>query len=182
MSSPKSPSGFPSESPELAAERARLIAELLKQSKTATGATQTVLRKLHDVLQQSRPGASVDARVYNEAKEAFELFGKQPGLIPPPIVGQVAQFLQKSAAAMKAPTPAKPTSNPPPPAPSAPPHGVPLPRRNTQDGFELPIKRTQSSVDLNPAVGLPVNKGAAAPQSGLPASQMKNPGGGKLKG
>ncbi len=184
MSSPKSPSGFvlPPEPPELAAERARLIPELLKQAKTATGATQTVLRKLHDVLQQTRHGAPADAQASKDAKAAIELFGKEPSLMPPPIIGQVAQFLQQSAADIRPPTPAKPAGSPPSPAVREPPRGVPPPRRNTQDGFELPVKRTQSSVDLNPAVGVPANKGAAAPQSGSPASQMKNPGGGKLRG
>ncbi len=189
MSSQRSPgtSTIPPESPEMAAERERLIPELMKQSKAATGATQTVLRKLADVLQQTRPGAPVNLQVYADAKAAFELFGKEPGLVPPPITTQVIEFLQKRAAAMGATAPAKAPapSAPPAPAPaaSAPPRGAPAPRRNTQDGFEMPIKRTSSSVELNP-VALPAGlKGKTETQAGGPsAPQPKGPGVIKVKG
>jgi hypothetical protein len=181
-------SALPPEPAELAADRERLMPELLKQSKVATGATQAVLRKLHDVLQQTRPGASADLNVYNEAKAAFELFGREPGLKPPPIIAEVVTFLQKRAMAMGATGQAKPSPPSSPPAPAAaasgPPRGAPSPRRSTLDGFEMPIRRTQSSVDLNPAVALPApaNKGKAEPQSGAPPSQLKPPGPGKLRG
>jgi hypothetical protein len=188
MSSPKSPStsALPPEPPELAAERERLIPELLKQAKTATGVTQTVLRKLHDVLQQTRPGASENVQVYSEAKAAFELFGKEPNLKPPPIIAEVITFLQKRAAAMGATGQPKPASSPPAPAPAAsgPPRGAPSPRRSTLDGFEMPIRRTSSAVNLNPAVAAPAaaNQGKPAPASGAPPQQLKPPGPGKVKG
>lgn len=190
MSSPKSPGGgtLPPEPPELAAERERLLAELLKQAKTATGPTQTVLRKLHEVVTQLRPGVPVNPQVYVDAKVAFEQFSKAPVASPPAVIMQSIDFMQKRAAAMGATGTAPPARSAPPPPPSpptasAPARGLP-PRRNTMDGFEMP-KRTVSSVALNPAstLPLPASQGKKPePQPGASAAQPKNAGAGKVRG
>ncbi len=195
MSNPKSPSApvFPPESPAQAAERERLLPELLKQAKASTGTVQTVLRKMHDVLVQTQPGAVVDPQVYEVAKAAFAQLGKEPNLKIPPILLQAVEFLKKRAAAMEHSGQTQPPKGAPPPpvaskagaapAPArpAPAAGAP-PRRNTMDGFEMP-KRTSSSVSLIPAVGPsePAGQGKIEPRTGAPAT-IKNPGAGKVKG
>lgn len=191
MSNPMSLGGaLPSEPPELAAERERLMAELLKQAKTATGPTQTVLRKLHEVLSQLRPGAPANPQVYTEAKVAFEQFGKAAVGAPPPVLMQTIEFMQKRATALAAAGPAQPPKSAPPPPPAqggaragaspaqfipagAPPRSGP-PRRGTVDGFEMP-KRTQSSVSLNPATpGVSPSGPGQKPGPGAPPPQPKS--------
>jgi hypothetical protein len=201
MSTPKSPraAALPPEPPELAAERERLMPELLKQAKTHTGSTQLVLRKLHDVLMATRPDAQVDFQVHNDAKAALEAFARDPVLPPPPIIMEVVEFLQKRAIAMGySGTMQLPKGAPPPPpgvvnpsalprtsstntpavrgpkASSSPP-SVP-PRRATSDGFEMPAK---GAVALNPAGGQPAT--ARKDVKPEPPSKLK-PGSGNVKG
>lgn len=164
------------EPPALAAERDKLMAELQKQAKTATGPTQTVLKKLYEVLAQTKPGATANPQVFTEAKAAFAELNKAKVDSPPPVIMQTLEFMQKRTAAM-APPPAAPAKSAPPPAAksapsappaqaaprvggaafsaasassfgSAPPRGAPPARRPTSDGFEMP--RTSSSVSLKP--------------------------------
>jgi hypothetical protein len=201
MSTPKSPSAavFPPESSAQAAERERLLPELLKQSKAATGTVQSVLRKMHDVLAQTKPGTPVDLKIFEVAKEAFAQLGKEPHLKVPPVLMQAVEFLKTRAAAMEqagqAP-PAKsgqtlpPKSAPPPaksgqtlPPKSAPPPAAAQPRRTaTVDGFEMP-KRSASSISLVPASGPreSENQAKIEPRPGTPAT-IKIPGTGKLRG
>lgn len=101
------------EPPALAAEREKLMAELQKQAKTATGPTQTVLKKLYEVLAQTRPGAPANPQVFTEAKAAFEQFSKAPVASPPPVILQTLEFMQKRSAIM---TPAVAPKSAPPPA------------------------------------------------------------------
>lgn len=105
------------EPPALAAEREKLMAELQKQAKTATGPTQTVLKKLYEVLAQTRPGAPANPQVFTEAKAAFEQFSKAPVASPPPVIMQTLEFMQKRSAVV-APAPAAAPKSAPPPAAS----------------------------------------------------------------
>jgi hypothetical protein len=109
------------EPPALAAEREKLMAELQKQAKTATGPTQTVLKKLYEVLAQTRPGAPANPQVFTEAKAAFEQFSKAPVASPPPVIMQTLEFMQKRSAAMPpAPAPAPKSAPPPSASPAGP--------------------------------------------------------------
>jgi hypothetical protein len=113
------------EPPALAAERDKLMAELQKQAKTATGPTQTVLKKLYEVLAQTKPGATANPQVFTEAKAAFAELSKAKVDSPPPVIMQTLEFMQKRSAAMSPPpaAPAKsapPARSAPPPARSAP--------------------------------------------------------------
>lgn len=199
MSTPKSPSAavFPPESSAQAVERERLLPELLKQSKASTGTVQSVLRKMHDVLAQTKPGTPVDFKIFEVAKEAFAQLGKEPHLKVPPVLMQAVEFLKSRAAAMdqgvQAPPPKSaqtqpPKSAPPPPksGQTQPPKSAPpvaaQPRRNTVDGFEMP-KRSASSVSLVPASGPreSENQAKIEPRPGTPAI-IKIPGAGKLRG
>jgi hypothetical protein len=97
MSNPKNPAApaFPPEPPELAAERERLLPELEKQAKSATGTAQAVLRKLHELMVHTKPGAPFDYQIYADVKQAFERFMKDPVLPPPMIIMTCVEFMQK---------------------------------------------------------------------------------------
>lgn len=191
MSQPKPPSGTtpPTEPPEFAAERERLLAELEKQARATTGTTQAMLRKLHEVVVHTKPGVPVDFQLYADAKVAFERFIKDPVLPLPAVLGPAVEFMQKRAVAMgwtgkmQLPKGAPP---PPPgligsPVPSAPaPSASAAPAGGGKDGFEGSGK-APGSVALNPSGGEPLaeNKAKAELQSD---ARLKTPGGGNLRG
>jgi hypothetical protein len=199
----------PPEPPALAAERDKLMAELQKQAKTATGPTQTVLKKLYEVLAQTKPGATANPQVFTEAKAAFAELSKAKVDSPPPVIMQTLEFMQKRSAAMAPPpAPAAPAKSAPPPAAksappapapaqaapkvggaaaqaassfgSAPPRGAPSPRRPTTDGFEMP--RSTSSVALKPASAGPGAADAGKKAEPGAAGKPKIPGDGKVRG
>jgi hypothetical protein len=194
MSNPKNPSAAapPTEPPELAAERERLLVELEKQAKAATGNTQAMLRKLHEVLVHQKPGIPLDFQLYADAKAVFERFLKEPVLPLPTILPQIIEFMQRRAVAlgwtgkMQLPKGAPPpppalaasmaASAPPAPAPRAAPAA---PRGATKDGFEGSAA-AQGSVAIKPSDGepLPASQGKAE----LHDARLKTPGGGNLKG
>jgi hypothetical protein len=204
MSNPNS--GNAAEPAALAAEREQLIPELLKQSKVTTGTVQTALRRMHDVLVQTRPGATADLKVYDAAKAAFVQLDKEPNARFPPVLLQAVQFLQKRTEVLgggggQTQPPRSEQTLPPKSGQTLPPKsgqtlppksgqtqppksGPPAapPRRNTEDGFEMP-KRTSSSVSLAPASGPreSENQAKIQPRPGAP-TPMKPPGPGKLKG
>lgn len=194
MSNPRSPSvdAPPTEPPELAAERERLLLELEKQARAASGSTQAMLRKLHEVLVHTRPGVPVDFQLYSDAKVVIERFLKEPVLPLPPILGPVLEFMQRRAIAMGWTGKMQlPKGVPPPPpgllgsmAPSAPiPAPAPAtspPRGGASDGFEGSA-RPSGSVALNPATAepLPASQGKEEFQSD---ARLKTPGGGNLRG
>jgi len=191
MSNPKTPSAAtpPTEPPELAAERERLLPELEKQAKATTGTTQAMLRKLHEVLVHTKPGVPVDFQVYADAKVAFERFLKDPVLPMPTVIMPAVEFMQKRAVAMGWTGQMQlPKGAPPPPpgligstAGSAPaPAASAAPRGSAKDGFEGSA-RPQGSVALNPATGEPLaeSQGKAELQSD---ARLKTPGGGNLRG
>jgi hypothetical protein len=188
---------FPPEPPELAAEREKLLPELEKQAKTATGAAQAVLRKLHELMVHTRPGAPFDFQIYSDVKVAFERFMKDPVLPPPMIIMQCVEYMQKRLVAfgftgqMQLPPGAPP---PPPgivgsisgsaPAVAAPAGGVGAAPRGAKDGFEGST-RPQGSVALNPeTVAPPPGSEQKSEQQQLESFKtwMKNPHVGKVKG
>jgi hypothetical protein len=191
-SNPKNPSvAAPlTEPPEFAPERERLLLELEKQARAATGSAQAMLRKFHEVLAHQRPGTPIDFKLYADAKVAIERFLKEPIVPLPSILGQVIEFMQKRAVAMgwtgkmqlpKGAPPPPPglvasmgvSAPPPAPAPGAAPAG------GAKDGFEGSAK-AQGSVALNPKSGepLPASEGKAE----LRDARLKTPGGGNLRG
>jgi hypothetical protein len=195
MSNPKNPpaAGFPPEPPELAAERERLLPELEKHSKTTTGTTQAVLRKLHDLLVHTRPGAPIDFQLYADAKVAFERFAKDPVLPVPAVVNQCLEFMQKRLVALGFTGQMQLPKGAPPPPPgmvnpaaavttgSAPaPAASAAPRGGAKDGFEG-TGRT-SSVSLNPVSGTPLSVDQGKGESESSPAKLKNPGVGNLKG
>jgi hypothetical protein len=203
MANPKNPAGpaFPPEPPELAAQRDRLLPELERQAKTATGATQAVLRKLHELILHTRPGAPFDFQIYSDVKGAFERFMKDPVLPPPAVIMQCVEFMQERLVAfgftgrMELP----PGAPPPPPgmvgaiassaavpatpsAPSAPP--PPTSPRGAKDGFEG-SSAPQRTMTLNPELAKPPPSAEPkAEQQQLESFKtwMKNPHVGKVKG
>jgi hypothetical protein len=208
MSNPKNPANpqvaFPPEPPEFAAERDRLLPELEKQAKAATGTAQQVLRKLHDLITHTKPGAPFDIQIYAEVKAAFERFMKDPVLPPPMIIMQCVEFMQRRLVAfgftgkMELPPGAPP---PPPglidnsltggaPAPTATPAaGSPaMPARGGKDGFEGSSRgKATAGLTLNPETAAPP---PGATEETKPEQQqlesfktwMKNPHIGKVKG
>jgi hypothetical protein len=195
-SKPKNPSAaaLRPEPPELAAERERLLPELEKQAKAATGTTQAVLRKLHEVLVHTKLGVPVDFQLYEDAKLAFERFAKEPVLPPPAVIMQVLEFMQKRAVAMGWTGQMQlPKGAPPPPpglvgsisgrAPTPAAAASAAPRGSSKDGFEGSAI-LQGSVALNPASGAPgpASQGKAEPQPESSTPGLKNPGAGHLKG
>lgn len=207
MSNPKNPAvAFPPEPPELVAERDRLLPELEKQAKSATGTAQQVLRKLHELIVHTKPGAPFDVQIYGEVKTAFERFMKDPVLPPPVIIMQCVEFMQRRLVAfgftgkMELPPGAPPpppglidttlSGGSPAPAPTGTPAAgsAPVPGRGGKDGFE-------GSSKGKPAAGLTLNPETTVPPPGAaeetkPEQQqlesfktwMRNPHIGKVKG
>ena len=202
---PNAPPQFPPEPPERAAERERLIPEIEKQAKSATGTAQPLLRKFHELMLHTRPGAPFDLQIYQDVKDAFMRFMKDPVLPPPVIIMQCVEYMQKRLVAfgftgqMQLPPgvtiPDKvmgpsllegvQVPNTGSAAPAASP-GV----KKAQDGFEGGSSKP-SKMTLNPETAAPP-KAPAAPASADAKSElqqlesfktwMKNPSIGKLKG
>jgi hypothetical protein len=190
-SNPKNPSvpAPPTEPPEFAPERERLLAELEKQVKAATGSAQAMLRKFQEVLAHQRPGTPVDFKLYADAKVAIERFLKEPVVPLPSILGQVIEFMQRRSIAMGWTGRMQLPKGAPPPPPglfpsmggSAPPPAPPssaAPQGGAKDGFEGSAKA--GSVAINPKSGepLPASEGKAE----LRDARLKTPGGGNLRG
>ena len=91
---------LPTEPPELVAKREKLLAALEKQAKTATGTAQPVLRKMHELLTNTKVGSPLNVNLYNEVKDAFVRFTKDPVLPPPTIIMEVVEFLQERLVAV----------------------------------------------------------------------------------
>lgn len=91
---------LPTEPPELVAKREKLLAALEKQAKTATGTAQPVLRKMYELLTNTKVGSPLNVNLYNEVKDAFVRFTKDPVLPPPTIIMEVVEFLQERLVAV----------------------------------------------------------------------------------
>jgi len=209
MSNAKNPNSpqFPPEPPELAAERERLIPEVEKQAKAATGTAQPLLRKFHELMLHTRPGAPFELQIYQDVKDAFMRFMKDPVLPPPAIIMQCVEYMQKRLVAfgftgqMQLPEGVQP----PPPSVMGPSllQGVQVPAaggatapmapaapasKKAQDGFEgsgsKPSKMTLNPETAAPPPGAPTTPDAKSEQQQLESFKtwMKNPSIGKLKG
>jgi hypothetical protein len=97
MSKQKTKSKYPVpvESPEMVARRERLLAALEKQAKVATGTAQPVLRKMYDLIANTKVGSPFSMNLYLDVKNAFVRFMKDPVLPPPPIIMECVEFMQE---------------------------------------------------------------------------------------
>lgn len=214
MSTAKNPNvpQFPPEPPELAAERERLIPEVEKQANAATGTAQPLLRKFHALMIHTRPGAPFDLQIYQDVKDAFMRFMKDPVLPPPAIIMQCVEYMQKRLVAfgftgqMQVPEGVKipekmmgpsllegvqvpgvaGVAAPAAAAPAAP-MGQPAGKKG-QDGFEgggaRPNKMTLNPETAAPPPGAPTTQEPKSEQQQLESFKtwMKNPSIGKVKG
>ena len=89
----------PVEPPELIARREQLLTQLETEAKAATGTAQPVLRKLHELLTNTRPDQPFNPALYGQVHEAFQAFLKAPVLPPPAILMECMTFLQERQAA-----------------------------------------------------------------------------------
>ena len=189
---------LPTEPPELVAKRDKLLAALEKQAKTATGTAQPVLRKMHELLANTKVGAPLNVNLYNEVKDAFVRFTKDPVLPPPTIIMEVVEFLQERLVAvgftgqMEWPEGAPPIPagfvgallEGAPAASSAPAAPAARSGAGVKDGFEG--SSSQRKMTLNPETA----PAPAAPSDAKSEQQqlesfktwMKNPALGKVKG
>lgn len=208
MSNAKNPNApqFPPEPPELAAERERLIPEVEKQAKAATGTAQPLLRKFHELMLHTRPGSPFDMQIYQDVKDAFMRFMKDPVLPPPAIIMQCVEYMQKRLVAfgftgqMQLPEGVKIPEKVMGPSllegvqipnaaggVAAPPAPVAPGAKKAQDGFEGGGSKP-SKMTLNPETAAPPKAPAAqepkSEQQQLESFKtwMKNPSIGKLKG
>jgi hypothetical protein len=202
MSKEKSKSEYPLpvEPPELVAKRERLLSALEKESKSNTGPAQAVMRKMFDLLSNTKVGTPLNLGLYQDVKNAFMRYMKEPVTAPPPaILMECVEFMQERLVSvgftgqMEWPEGAPPM---PPefakaaaaaaaaPPPVAPPPPAARPAAKAKDGFEG---------GSAPKKGLTINpETAAAPPSPEPKTEqqqldsfkawMKNPALGKLKG
>ncbi|MBE4751103.1 hypothetical protein G4177_23285 [Corallococcus sp. ZKHCc1 1396] len=187
----KEPRPLPPEPPELTAKREKLLVELDTQSKAATGTFQQVLRNMRKLVASSAPTAPLDETLYADVKDALTRFMKDPILPPPPILGQVVEYLQyristygmtiqKAVMEMNPEIGAKLAITPPgPAAPAAPPVASRPSAKATSDGFESSSK---GKMDLNPERNATPDPKAEQAQLESFKAWMKNPALGKLKG
>ncbi|ATB36195.1 hypothetical protein CYFUS_001609 [Cystobacter fuscus] len=88
-------SALPIEPPELVARREQLLATLEKEAKVATGTAEPVLRKMHELLASTQPGAPFDPALYEGVRSAFVSFTQAPVFPPPAILMECLAFLQE---------------------------------------------------------------------------------------
>ena len=89
------PSALPAEPPELAARREQLLLALEKEAKVATGTAEPVLRKMHELLASTQPGAPFNPALYEGVKTAFVNFTQAPVFPPPAIIMECLAFMQE---------------------------------------------------------------------------------------
>jgi hypothetical protein len=190
---------LPTEPPELVAKREKLLAALEKQAKAATGTAQPVLRKMHELVANTKVGTPLNVGLYNEVKDAFVRFMKDPVLPPPTIIMEVVEFMQERLAAvgftgqMEWPEGAPPVPagfvgallEGSPAAGGAPISPVQRPAAGVKDGFEGSAQR-KGGMTLNPetAPAPAASSDQKSEQQQLESFKtwMKNPALGKVKG
>lgn len=169
----------PPEPAELVQMRDKLLVELEKQAKTATGTLQQVLRKMIELLNHTKPGSPMNFALYEEVKEAFVRFSKDPGTTPPPMVlMECVEFLQSRLNAFGFTPSQQPAEAAPAAAPAPRPAGVAA----TKDGFES--SGPQRSLSINPEADVRPTADPKSEQQQLESFKawMKNPSIGKVKG
>lgn len=185
---PRVPAEMPPEAPaDLVAKRERIIPELEKQAKTATGTLQQVMRKMASLLTNTKPGASLSFQLYQDVKDAFSRHlgeaEKNPALANmPTVLVESVEWMQaylnaRGFAADAAPAATGTAA----PAAKAPAGKAPV--AGAKDAFESGGKKQVSlGGDVPPPpAGAPDVK---AEQKELESFKawMKNPSLGKLKG
>ncbi|HYO70495.1 MAG TPA: hypothetical protein VEU33_30885 [Archangium sp.] len=189
---------LPTEPPELVAKREKLLAALEKQSKAATGSAQPVLRKMHELVANTKVGVPLNVGLYNEVKDAFVRFMKDPVLPAPTIIMEVVEFMQERLATVGFTGQMEwPEGAPPIPAgfvgtllegsPAA--GGAPVspfqrPAAAVKDGFEGSAQRKGMTLNPEAAPAPAVSSEAKSEQQQLESFKtwMKNPALGKVKG
>lgn len=194
---------LPTEPPELVAKRDKLLARLEKESKAATGTAQPVLRKMHELLNNTRVGTPLNVNLYQEVKDAFVRFMKDPVLPPPTIIMEVVEFMQERLVAvgftgqMEWPEGAPqlpqgfvgsllqgtPAAGAPAPA-AAPAQRTPAAAKDGFEGSSAPQRKMTLNPETAPAPAAPAAPDAKSEQQQLESFKtwMKNPALGKVKG
>ncbi|QSQ18668.1 hypothetical protein JY651_25220 [Pyxidicoccus parkwayensis] len=187
MSNTNAPAELPPDAPaELVAKRDRIIPELEKQAKTATGTLQQVMRKMAALISNTKPGAALDGRLYQDVKDAFSRHlseaEKNPALAAmPPVLVESVEWMQaylnargfspESASAPAAAAPAK--------APAAGKAAAAGPK----DAFESGGKKHASLTgEAPPPPAAPLDAKKEQKELESFKAWMKNPSLGKLKG
>lgn len=191
----KSDYAVPVEPPELVAKRERLLAALEKQAKTATGTAQPVMRKMYDLLANSKVGAPFSMNLYVDVKNAFVRFMKDPVLPPPPIIMECVEFMQERLVTVGFSGEMEwPEGAPPVPAafskvnlaegvPQAKPAPAPKRVRGPKDGFESASARKPPAVAmLDGQEPVPLTPKSENLQLDSFKTWMQNPDLGKTKG
>lgn len=201
----KSKYPLPVEPPEMVAKRERLLAALEKQAKVTTGTAQPVLRKMYDLIANTKVGSPFSMNLYLDVKNAFVRFMKDPVLPPPPIIMECVEFMQERLVSvgftgqMEMPEGAPPlpdaytkvnfadgvpgitipSATKKPAAPSAP---AAKRARGSQDGFETAAPR-RAPMSLPPSEPTaPLSPNSEQKQLDSFKSWMQNPELGKTKG
>ncbi|MFL5350578.1 MAG: hypothetical protein ACJ8AT_37885 [Hyalangium sp.] len=193
------PIPVPKEPPEMIARRGKILAELEKQSKTATGNIKACMLKSVQVLKAMEPSAPLDEHLYRDFTEAFMRLTKDPAALPPPEIFLLTiEYMQERIAALspqftsssaehgiKAPAitaAAAPAAAAPAAAPAAPqaPAG-----KAAKDGFESggqPKKKMSLGGDDAPPPASSSSESKKQEELESFKTWMKNPGLGKMKG
>ena len=135
----------PQASSEHLAKRDRLITELEKASKDATGTLQQVLRKMMSMLTGTKPGMPYNPQATQDVKDAFSRYvaDKEQATTPPPaILLEAVDWMQTYLAQRGFPVnppggaaPAGPSATPAAPAPPAAKPAGPA-AKGSKDGFD----------------------------------------------
>ncbi|WP_224369371.1 hypothetical protein [Hyalangium versicolor] len=192
----------PTEPPEMIARRGKILAELEKQLKTASGNIKACMLKSTQVLKAMEPSMPLDERLYQDFVEAFARLAKDPAALPPPdIFLTLVEYMQERISVLspqfaqvaadndiKVPAPkateaAAAAAAAPPPAPPPPAAGPPT--KAAKDGFEsssAPKKKMSLGGDDAPPP--PSSSSEAKKKEELESFKtwMKNPSLGKMKG
>lgn len=196
----KSEYAVPVEPPELVAKRDRLLAALEKQASTAKGTAQPVMRKMYELLANTKVGAPFSMNLYVDVKNAFVRFMKDPVLPPPPIIMECVEFMQERlvtvgfSGQMEWPEGAPPVpaafskvnlaEGVPQSTKSAGAKSAPAPKRarGAQDGFESPPRRAPVVAQLDGHVPEPITPKTETQQLDSFKTWIQSPDLGKTKG
>ncbi|NMO21605.1 hypothetical protein HPC49_32205 [Pyxidicoccus fallax] len=182
---PRVPSEMPPDAPaELVAKRDRIIPELEKQAKAATGTLQQVMRKMGALISNTKPGAALDGRLYQDVKDAFSRHlaeaEKNPAIAAmPPILVESVEWMQAylNARGFSSETSAAPAA-----APAKAPAGK-APAAGAKDAFETSTKKHAALTgDVPPPPAQPLDVKKEQKELESFKAWMKNPSLGKLKG
>jgi hypothetical protein len=185
---PRVPAEMPPEAPaDLVAKRERIIPELEKHAKTATGTLQQVMRKMAALITNTKPGASLSFQLYQDVKDAFSRHlgeaEKNPALANmPTVLVESVEWMQAylNARGFAADTAPAATSAAAPAAKA--PAGKAPPAAGAKDAFESGGKKHASLTGEAPPPAATPDVKAEQKELESFKAWMKNPSLGKLKG